>query len=201
MSDLDNQSKSVDDLLLELTDETTDEETTMDSDETDESGNEDSKEVSKSLPISISDINDLKEANIQEATVVPLSDQEYMILAEFSDAVPKDTLSDKYNISVREINKLIRQPSSIAFLNTIRENKEQETLSRLSGLTNRAVESKVLAIDTLLNNGNESTAFAEMFGKLSMVEVMEKLNKLKPEEEKEDGNGINVFFNNLTGRN
>lgn len=196
MSDLDNQNKSVDDLLLELTDETTDEETTMDSEETDTK-----QEISKSLPISISDINDLKEANIQEATVVPLSDQEYMILAEFSDAVPKDTLSEKYNISVREINKLIRQPSSVAFLNTIRENKEQETLSRLSGLTNRAVESKVLAIDTLLNNGNESVAFAEMFGKLSMVEVMEKLNKLKPEEEKEDGNGINVFFNNLTGRN
>jgi len=196
MSDLKQQDKSVDDLLLELTDETADEETTMDSDETDTK-----QKVSKSLPISISDINDLKEANIQEATVVPLSDQEYMILAEFSDAVPKDTLSEKYNISVREINKLIRQPSSVAFLNTIRENKEQETLSRLSGLTNRAVESKVLAIDTLLNNGNESTAFAEMFGKLSMVEVMEKLNKLKPEEEKEDGNGINVFFNNLTGRN
>lgn len=196
MSDLEQQDKSVDDLLLELTDESTDEETTMDSDKTDTK-----KEISKSLPISISDINDLKEANIQEATVVPLSDQEYMILAEFSDAVPKDTLSDKYSISVREINKLIRQPSSISFLNTIRENKEQETLSRLSGLTNRAVESKVLAIDTLLNNGNESTAFAEMFGKLSMVEVMEKLNKLKPEEEKEDGNGINVFFNNLTGRN
>lgn len=196
MSDLEQQDKSVDDLLLELTDESTDEETTMDSDKTDTK-----KEVSKSLPISISDINDLKEANIQEATVVPLSDQEYMILAEFSDAVPKDTLSDKYSISVREINKLIRQPSSIAFLNTIRENKEQETLSRLSGLTNRAVESKVLAIDTLLNTGNESVAFAEMFGKLSMVEVMEKLNKLKPEEEKEDGNGINVFFNNLTGRN
>ena len=199
MSDLDNQNKSVDDLLLELTKESNDEETTMDSDESKEEVAE--KEVSKSLPISISDINDLKEANIQEATVVPLSDQEYMILAEFSDAVPKDTLSEKYNISVREINKLIRQPSSVAFLNTIRENKEQETLSRLSGLTNRAVESKVLAIDTLLNNGNESTAFAEMFGKLSMVEVMEKLNKLKPEEEKEDGNGINVFFNNLTGRN
>lgn len=201
MSDLKQQDKSVDNLLLELTDETTDEETTMDSNKSDESGNEDNKEVSKSLPISISDINDLKEANIQEATVVPLSDQEYMILAEFSDAVPKDTLSENYNISVREINKLIRQPSSIAFLNTIRENKEQETLSRLSGLTNRAVESKILAVDTLLNNGNESVAFAEMFGKLSMVEVMEKLNKLKPEEEKEDGNGINVFFNNLTGRN
>lgn len=154
--------------------------------------------VTSLIPIKKSDISDLTQTDV---TVVPLTDTEYLVLAEFAEATPKEVLATKYELSVREINKIIRKPNAVTFLSKIRENKEEETLNRLSGLTNKAIEQKTKAIHNLFENGQEALAFGEMFGKLSMVEVMEKLNKMQPDDEKEDDKGINVFFNNLTSRN
>ncbi len=61
-------------------------------------------------------------------------------------------------------------------------------------------EKKLTQIDNLLVDGKDELAFREMFGKLSFVEVQEKLAKINQGDVGENENAVGNLFINLIQR-
>lgn len=129
----------------------------------------------------------------------PLSEQDYLILTEYSKATPENVIVEEYNISNSYLQKLLRNGNALEFLKKYKSNTEMQMMIRGNSVMSKVWERKLAQIDGLLEEGKESLAFREMFGKLSFVEAQEKLTKMNQGEVEDKSAPLQNFFFSLQG--
>lgn len=178
---------SLDDKLLDLTTDTNEEK---------------NKEeyITPNLPTAETTKEDIQDLVNVNSPSKPLSDKDYLILADYSEGVQLGVICKKHTITKTYIDSLIRRQPSLDFLKKVNDVKQVQTVNRLSAITNTVIEKKVDKINEYMVNGQEGIAFMDMFGKLSMIEVLEKMNKLQDKDKDEDGDRTLNFLQVVTGR-
>ena len=128
-----------------------------------------------------------------------LSETDYLILTEYSKATPESVICEEFNIQSSYLPKLLRNTNALDFLKKYKSNTEMQMLIRGNSVVNRVWEKKLTQIDNLLAEGKDEIAFREMFGKLSFVEVQEKLAKINQGETEDKTAPLQNFFLTLQG--
>ena len=129
-----------------------------------------------------------------------LTETDYLILTEYSKATPEDVICEEFNIQSSYLQKLLRNTNALDFLKKYKSNAEMQMLIRGNSVLNRVFEKKLTQIDKFLAEGKDEIAFREMFGKLSFVEVQEKLAKINQGDVGENENAVGNLFINLIQR-
>lgn len=130
----------------------------------------------------------------------PLSETDYLILTDYSKATPENIICENYQIKSSYLQKLLRNSNALDFLKKYKSNTEMQMMIRGNSVMSRVWEKKLAHIDKLLEEGKDSNAFYEMFGKLSFVEAQEKLTKMNQGEVEDKSAPLQNFFFNLQGR-
>lgn len=141
------------------------------------------------------DIKDL----ISKEKEQPLIETDYLILTEFSQATPLEVICEEYNVKQTYVKALLRRSNAIEFLKKIKANTEMQMMIRGSAVIGNVYEKKLSYIDSLMKEGKDNVAFQEMFGKLSFVEVQEKLAKMNNEGDEDKTAPLQNFFFSLQG--
>ena len=129
-----------------------------------------------------------------------LTETDYLILTEYSKATPELVICEEFNIQSSYLQKLLRNTNALDFLKKYKSNTEIQMMIRGSSAMSKVWEKKLTQIDTLLGEGKDEIAFREMFGKLSFVEVQEKLAKINQGDVGENENAVGNLFINLIQR-
>ena len=128
-----------------------------------------------------------------------LTETDYLILTEYSKATPERVICEEFNIQSSYLQKLLRNTNALDFLKKYKSNTEMQMMIRGSSTLNRVLEKKLTQIDNFLADGKDEIAFREMFGKLSFVEVQEKLTKMNQDETEDKTAPLQNFFLTLQG--
>ena len=129
-----------------------------------------------------------------------LSETDYLILTEYSKATPENIICEEFNIQSSYLQKLLRNTNALDFLKKYKSNTEMQMMIRGNSVMSKVWEKKLSQIDNLLVEGKDEIAFREMFGKLSFVEVQEKLAKINQGDVGENENTVGNLFINLIQR-
>ena len=128
-----------------------------------------------------------------------LTETDYLILTEYSKATPEGVICEEFNIQSSYLQKLLRNTNALDFLKKYKSNTEMQMIIRGNSVMNRVLEKKLSQIDNFLVEGKDEIAFREMFGKLSLVEVQEKLVKITQDETEDKTAPLQNFFLTLQG--
>ena len=128
-----------------------------------------------------------------------LTETDYLILTEYSKATPERVICEEFNIQSSYLQKLLRNANALDFLKKYKSNTEIQMMIRGNSILNKIWEKKLTQIDNLLVEGKDEIAFREMFGKLSFVEVQEKLAKINQGETEDKTAPLQNFFLTLQG--
>ena len=128
-----------------------------------------------------------------------LTETDYLILTEYSKATPEKVICEEFNIQSFYLQKLLRNANALDFLKKYKSNTEMQMMLRGSSVVSKVWEKKLTQIDNLLVEGKDEIAFREMFGKLSFVEVQEKLAKINQGETEDKTAPLQNFFLTLQG--
>lgn len=129
-----------------------------------------------------------------------LTETDYLILTEYSKATPENIICEEFNIQSSYLQKLLRNTNALDFLKKYKSNTEMQMMIRGNSVMSKVWEKKLTQIDNLLVDGKDEIAFREMFGKLSFVEVQEKLAKINQGDVGENENAVGNLFINLIQR-
>ena len=128
-----------------------------------------------------------------------LTETDYLILTEYSKATPENIICEEFNIQSSYLQKLLRNTNALDFLKKYKSNTEMQMMIRGNSVMSKVWEKKLTQIDNLLGEGKDEIAFREMFGKLSFVEVQEKLAKINQGETEDKTAPLQNFFLTLQG--
>ena len=128
-----------------------------------------------------------------------LTETDYLILTEYAKATPENVICEEFNIQRSYLQKLLRNTNALDFLKKYKSNTEMQMMIRGSSAMSRVLEKKLTQIDNLLVEGKDEIAFREMFGKLSFVEIQEKLAKINQGETEDKTAPLQNFFLTLQG--
>lgn len=128
-----------------------------------------------------------------------LTETDYLILTEYSKATPENVICEEFNIQSSYLQKLLRNTNALDFLKKYKSNTEMQMMIRGNSVMSKVWEKKLSQIDKLLVEGKDEIAFREMFGKLSFVEVQEKLTKINQGETEDKTAPLQNFFLTLQG--
>ena len=128
-----------------------------------------------------------------------LTETDYLIFTEYSKATPESVICGEFNIQSSYLQKLLRNTNALDFLKKYKSNTEMQMMIRGNSVMSKVWEKKLTQIDNLLAEGKDELAFMYMFGKLSFVEVQEKLAKLNQGETEDKTAPLQNFFLTLQG--
>ena len=128
-----------------------------------------------------------------------LTETDYLILTEYSKATPENVICEEFNIQSSYLQKPLRNTNALDFLKKYKSNTEMQMMIRGNSVMSKVWEKKLTQIDNLLVEGKDEIAFREMFGKLSFVEVQEKLVKINQGETEDKSAPLQNFFLTLQG--
>ena len=128
-----------------------------------------------------------------------LTETDYLILTEYSKATPERVICEEFNIQSSYLQKLLRNTNALDFLKKYKSNTEIQMMIRGNSVMAKVWEKKLTQIDNLLVDGKDEIAFREMFGKLSFVEVQEKLAKINQGETEDKTAPLQNFVLTLQG--
>jgi hypothetical protein len=182
------KQKSAEDILMELHSNT--------------SIQSEQEETSKQLTLKEkSSKEDLKDLVTTEATKEKnLTETDYLILEQHCLGVDEKVICDEFNITKGYLRSLFRNSNSSKFVEKWSQSTQQKVLTQSTANIATGMDLLTKKINKLILEGKEDSAIREMFGKLSLVEVHEKLAKLNSEQEEDTQAPIQNLFLNLQQR-
>jgi len=182
-------TKTTDDLLLELTNKK----------QEDLKEDTETKEMVLTKPSStVEELKDLTSANATNSK--PLTETDYLILEQHCLGTSEEVIAEQYKVSKGYINSLLRNSNSSSFLDKYTKTLQQKVIAKGMGGIAEALDRKNKYLAKLFAEDKDELAFREYFGKLSMVEVQEKLAKMYSDEEDDSTAPIQNLFLNLQQR-
>lgn len=130
----------------------------------------------------------------------PLTDIEYKVVEMFLSNSTKKDIAEKLGIGVQRVNTILSKPKARGLIADINKQRDMETKTRLTGMISESLESRLNLVSNLRASDNEedhSLADSLVLGKSSLVDVLEKLSKIKDEDTKEEGNTVINFLQSI----
>jgi len=181
-----NKTKSTEELLMEMTQTQEQEE------------KEQPKQELKMVQSSKEELKDLTSQDAQSSK--PLTETDYLILEQHCKGTSEEVICQEFNITKGYFGALLRNSNSSNFIDKYVKTTQNSILTKGIGTIANAWDKKSEKINKLLAEGKDDLAFYEMFGKLSYIEVQEKLSKMQSEEEEDNQAPMQNLFINLQQR-
>lgn len=180
--------KSTEELLMEMTNSNTEKQEQI----------EEPKEIKSLVKSSKDELQDLTSEAVQSSK--PLTETDYLILEQHCKGTSEEVICQEFNITKGYFNSLLRNSNSNNFIDKYVKTTQNSILTKGIGTIANAWDKKSQKINKLLAEGKDDMAFYEMFGKLSYIEVQEKLAKMQSEEEEDNQAPMQNLFINLQQR-
>lgn len=143
---------------------------------------------------SIEDTQDISK-NIRHT----ITETDYLILTDYSAGKTLDNISGKYTVSKAYINRLLRSEKGREFIDTMNSHKSKIAMDRATSMVSIGVEKQLEMIQGMFESGEDSRALLNLFGGMSMLEVLEKMKKMQSgETDNNDSNALLNFFGDIT---
>lgn len=185
-------TKNTEDILLELTSTNTDEQGQKEQKSEDLITSQLKEQSSKE------ELKDLISTNVEKEKA--LTETDYLVLEQHCLGVDESVICEQYNISKGYFRQILRNSNSSKFIEKWSNNTQQKVLTQSIGNISTGMDLLTKKINKLVAEGKDDLAIREMFGKLSLVEVHEKLAKLNKDEEDDSTAPIQNLFLNLQQR-
>lgn len=177
--------KSTEELLMEMT-------------QTNSESEDKPKEIKAITKSSQEELKDLTSETVQSSK--PLTETDYLILEQHCKGTSEEVICQEFNITKGYYGALLRNSNSSNFIDKYVKTTQNSILTKGIGTIANAWDKKSEKINKLLAEGKDDMAFYEMFGKLSYIEVQEKLAKMQSEEEDDTQAPMQNLFINLQQR-
>lgn len=175
------KQKSAEDILMEIHSNTN----------TETEQEESSKQITLKEGSSKEELKDLTSTEIVKENT--LTETDCLILEQHCLGVDEQVLCEEFNITKGYLRSLFRNSNSAKFIDKWSQATQQKILTQSTANISTGMNLLTKKINKLVSEGKDDLAIREMFGKLSLVEVHEKLNKLNGDSEV--GNDTNQTLN------
>jgi len=185
----DKKEKSAEDILMEL------QKSTVSKDE-----DEKPKQPKSSKKLVKSNSTELKDLTENTSNTKPLTETDYLILEQHCLGTSEEVIKEEFMVTKGYLNSLLRNANASTFLEKYSKTLQQKVLTKNLGMIAEGMDKQHQLIQELFAKGQTQLANQMLFGKLSMVEVQEKLSKIYGDEEEDTTAPIQNLFLNLQGR-
>jgi len=144
--------------------------------------------------------NELVDLTKNEANSKPLTETDYLILEQHCLGTSEDVIKEEFKVTKGYLNSLLRNSNAGAFLDKYSKTLQQKVLTKNLGMIAEGMDKQHQLIQELFAKGQTQLANQMLFGKLSMVEVQEKLSKMYGDEEDDNTAPVQNLFLALQGR-
>jgi len=147
-----------------------------------------------------SNSTELKDLTENTSNTKPLTETDYLILEQHCLGTSEDVIKEEFKVTKGYLNSLLRNSNASTFLDKYSKTLQQKVLTKNLGMIAEGMDKQHQLIQELFAKGQTQLANQMLFGKLSMVEVQEKLSKIYAEEEDDNSAPIQNLFLNLQQR-
>ena len=189
------KTKSAEDILMELHSKKS-----FDKDTKPSKSSEDIEEQKPKRELVKSNSTELKDLTKNEANSQPLTETDYLILEQHCLGTSEDVIIEEFKVTKGYLNSLLRNSNASTFLDKYSKTLQQKVLTKNLGMIAEGMDKQHQLIQELFAKGQTQLANQMLFGKLSMVEVQEKLSKIYADEEDDNSAPIQNLFLNLQQR-
>jgi len=189
------KTKSAEDILMELHSKKS-----LDKDTKPSKSSEDIEEQKPKRELVKSNSTELKDLTKNEANSQPLTEADYLILEQHCLGTSEDVIIEEFKVTKGYLNSLLRNSNASTFLDKYSKTLQQKVLTKNLGMIAEGMDKQHQLIQELFAKGQTQLANQMLFGKLSMVEVQEKLSKIYADEEDDNSAPIQNLFLNLQQR-
>jgi hypothetical protein len=131
-----------------------------------------------------------------------LTDLEYLVLNNYVSTRSKKEIAATLNLPISKINYILSKPKAREILARVVEEERQQIVEMATGMTNKGLQKRLEILESLWQSddpADHKLADELSLGKgTSVLEVLEKMNKMKSES-KDEGEGSQIlnFFQTI----
>ena len=184
------KTKTAEDILMEL----------QSSKSSNSKDSEEQKLKKEKFEIVKSNSTELKDLTENTSNTKPLTETDYLILEQHCLGTSEEVIKEEFMVTKGYLNSLLRNSNASTFLEKYSKTLQQKVLTKNLGMIAEGMDRQHQMIQELFAKGQTQLANQMLFGKLSLVEVQEKLSKIYGDEEEDTTAPIQNLFLNLQGR-